>query len=1001
MSPSMFTRAAFAAGLLVSGAVATYDAAAKTNIAMYWGQGYDQIPLIDVCTDPNVDIVNIGFINSFPTVRGAYPGSNHANACGSDVYYDPVLKQNSTLYSSCPGIEEAINACHRRGKKVMLSIGGGWPTNYYLKNQDVAEWTAEFLLGAYGKVTPEWKDANKPRPFGSAFVDGFDMDLEAQFYDMPGGDEKFIYANYEHFGNYVQKHSSMLLSAAPQCIVPDARISPIMKLLKFDMIFTQFYNTWECSAAKEVDDKKKGKPSTFTFDKWINEIKNTMNPNAKFYIGLPAGPAGLPTHKEHYVSPEDADYLLDFYKKNPNFGGVMLWEATVSVENPTYGQSFGTWMKKSLDGTFKKDFHPVVSSSTLSSSTATPTSTKLSSSSTPVSSTMVSSSTPISSSAMTSSTPVSSSMVSSSTPTLSTMITSSSASSSSAYATSSSASSSSSVHVSSSSSVAESSSVASSSSSVQESSSVYSEMPTASESASSVATVSSTMIEPSSIATISASASSSESVYVPLPTETITASSVESVSSSMVESSSVPEITATISASSVYETFSTIETVSSTLIEPSSVATISASETASSSFYVPSPSETSASSEVSSSASSSSDMYPTSTVSATTPGASSSSDMYPTDTVSASTPEAASSTPYVPSMEYSMSFSAVYPSEVHSSVVYSSGVYSTASPMYPTDTVSATYPAESSKGSVASSTGHVSTPSVTEKPEYPEYPESSKVPAGSTTSVVTTTYVDVCPTGLTTVTTTYVATVCTKCAKPTGSTDVPEGWTTSVYTASTVTVTITKPIATATHVPAYPSSAPSVAYPADYPAKPVSSGKPAYPAVPEASMPAYPVAPEASKAAEYPAVPEASMPAYPVAPEASKAAEYPSVPEASKGAEYPSMPEASKAAEYPAMPEYPKKPVEQEATSTMYMTLTKVAMSTYTPAPYPTAGGAPYVPAGPAMNGTSMYAPMPTGTGKPAMPSQYMPPAEFEGAASRVGAGFMMLVGVVGAVLLL
>ena len=60
MSPSIFTRAAFAAGLLVSGAVATYDAAAKTNIAMYWGQGYDQIPLIDVCTDPNVDIVNIG-----------------------------------------------------------------------------------------------------------------------------------------------------------------------------------------------------------------------------------------------------------------------------------------------------------------------------------------------------------------------------------------------------------------------------------------------------------------------------------------------------------------------------------------------------------------------------------------------------------------------------------------------------------------------------------------------------------------------------------------------------------------------------------------------------------------------------------------------------------------------------------------------------------------------------------------------------------------------------
>jgi hypothetical protein len=27
---------------------------------MYWGQGNDQIPLSQVCADPNIDIVNIG-----------------------------------------------------------------------------------------------------------------------------------------------------------------------------------------------------------------------------------------------------------------------------------------------------------------------------------------------------------------------------------------------------------------------------------------------------------------------------------------------------------------------------------------------------------------------------------------------------------------------------------------------------------------------------------------------------------------------------------------------------------------------------------------------------------------------------------------------------------------------------------------------------------------------------------------------------------------------------
>ena len=60
MSPSTFTRAAFAAGLLASGVSAVFNNAAKTNIAVYWGQGNDQIPLSEVCADPKVDIVNIG-----------------------------------------------------------------------------------------------------------------------------------------------------------------------------------------------------------------------------------------------------------------------------------------------------------------------------------------------------------------------------------------------------------------------------------------------------------------------------------------------------------------------------------------------------------------------------------------------------------------------------------------------------------------------------------------------------------------------------------------------------------------------------------------------------------------------------------------------------------------------------------------------------------------------------------------------------------------------------
>jgi chitinase len=646
-------------------------------------------------------------INAFPSVVGSYPGSNHANACGSEVYYDPVLKKDSKLYSSCPGVGDAITACQKSGKKVMLSLGGGWPTDYYLPSPEVATWTAQFLIGAYGPPTAAWKAAGRPRPFGDAVVDGFDLDLEAQTYDMPSAE--YIYKNYDVFGKYVKSNSKMLLSAAPQCVVPDVRISPVLKAVPFDFIFTQFYNTRICSAAQAVQDIKDKKTSTFTFDKWISEIKASANPNLKFYIGLAAGPDGLPTHKEDYLTPEDANTLITKYKDNKNFGGVMLWEASVSVRNPTYGQSYGTWMKYAVQGTFLKNYHPIVSSSTRSSTTSTKTSSTKTPSSTPVtstktsstksSSTKISSSTPISSSKISSSTPVSSSKIPSSTPTPSTMITSSKTSSS-AYVTSSMVSSSAYVT---------SSSISSSSSS----SSAYETVST--KSASSAETVSSTLIEPSSIATISASASSSESAYVPYPTES--ASSVETISSSATESSSIDTISATKEGSSVYvpyptETPSSVETVSSTFIEPSSIATISASETVSSSVYVPS-SETSAS-----------------------------TDKYPTDTVSATTPEGVSSTSCsTSSVAYSTGASS---SDVYSvsSVVYSSGVYSTASPVYPTSTYSASkgadypeYPAESSKSDAESSTGYESVPSVTKKPEYSEYPSA---PTGSTTATVIT-----------------------------------------------------------------------------------------------------------------------------------------------------------------------------------------------------------------------------------------------------------------------
>jgi chitinase len=77
MSPQMFTRAAIVTvGLFASSAFAAFNAAASTNVAIYWGQGSNQTTLLEVCNDPSIDIVNLGFVNQFPKAIGDYPGTD-------------------------------------------------------------------------------------------------------------------------------------------------------------------------------------------------------------------------------------------------------------------------------------------------------------------------------------------------------------------------------------------------------------------------------------------------------------------------------------------------------------------------------------------------------------------------------------------------------------------------------------------------------------------------------------------------------------------------------------------------------------------------------------------------------------------------------------------------------------------------------------------------------------------------------------------------------------
>jgi chitinase len=80
--------------------------------------------------------------------------------------------------SSCSQIAQDIPACQNAGKKVFLSLAGGYPTTQHLSGDDAANSFADFLWNAFGPVSEDWVNAGNPRPFGDVVVDGFDFDVE-------------------------------------------------------------------------------------------------------------------------------------------------------------------------------------------------------------------------------------------------------------------------------------------------------------------------------------------------------------------------------------------------------------------------------------------------------------------------------------------------------------------------------------------------------------------------------------------------------------------------------------------------------------------------------------------------------------------------------------------------------------------------------------------------------------------------------------------------------
>ncbi|KND91481.1 Endochitinase 33 [Tolypocladium ophioglossoides CBS 100239] len=317
-SASSLASAASLLALLPS-ALAGFNPGSSKNIAVYWGQnsfgkgsGPDiQQNLAYYCANTDVSIIPLAFMNGISP-----PITNFASAGDKCT---PFPKNGNLL--RCPDIEglfrNDIKTCQTQyGKTIVLSLGGATYSQGGWSSTGAAESAAETVWSMFGPIQ---SGQNVDRPFGSAVVDGFDFDFESATNNLPA------------FGNRLRNlmngagGKKFYLTAAPQCVFPDAALGATLDAVPFDFLMIQFYNNWCGVSNFNVG----GTQNAFNFDVWDKWAKGSKNPNVKNLIGIPAntGAGG------GYTNGAKLQAALQFSKKFSSFGGVMLWDETQLYAN--------------------------------------------------------------------------------------------------------------------------------------------------------------------------------------------------------------------------------------------------------------------------------------------------------------------------------------------------------------------------------------------------------------------------------------------------------------------------------------------------------------------------------------------------------------------------------------------------------------------------------------------------------------------------------------------
>lgn len=228
----------------------------------------------------------------------------------------------------------------------------------FTSNEDAAQTASDIwqlFLGGYPS-----EESAALRPFGDAVLDGIDLDIECA---AEGTNPAYYTAFVEQLHALMSDSSnpdaataslgtaSYLITAAPQCIFPDAYLGPDTEglvlsnsTMHLDYLWPQFYNNPSC----QFNSTDEGAGFQQSFQTWSSWAASAA-PAIEVLVGLPASAsaAGM-----GYMAPDDEQDQIRLIQESnaTNFGGVMLWSAAWESANAATNQPYLPTVLQSLTG---------------------------------------------------------------------------------------------------------------------------------------------------------------------------------------------------------------------------------------------------------------------------------------------------------------------------------------------------------------------------------------------------------------------------------------------------------------------------------------------------------------------------------------------------------------------------------------------------------------------------------------------------------------------------